>query len=109
VGAIGPYGPAPFSNWGPWVRACAPGVELVSAFFDTFNGPVVVVPNAKDPDEFKGWAEWSGTSFSTPVVVAALAREMGATGCNAKTAVKNIIDAPGLARIPGLGTIVNIA
>ncbi len=109
VGALGPYGPAAFSNLGPWVRACAPGVELVSTFFDNFNGPTVVVTGAKDPDQFKGWAEWSGTSFSAPVVVAALAREMGASGCDAKTAVKNIIDAPGLARIPGMGTIVNIA
>ena len=25
VGAVGPHGPAPFSNYGPWVRACAPG------------------------------------------------------------------------------------
>ena len=33
VGAVGPHGPAPFSNYGPWVRACAPGVDLVSTFF----------------------------------------------------------------------------
>jgi subtilisin family serine protease len=33
VGALGPTGPATFSNYGPWVRASAPGVELVSRWF----------------------------------------------------------------------------
>ena len=33
VGALGPAGPAPFTNYGPWVTACAPGLDLVSGFF----------------------------------------------------------------------------
>jgi Subtilase family len=38
VGAIGPDGPAWFSNYGDWVRACAPGMDVVSSFFASFDG-----------------------------------------------------------------------
>jgi hypothetical protein len=33
---------------------------------------------------------------------------MKLTGCDANTAVERIIDAPGLLRIAGLGTVVNL-
>ncbi|MEM9609639.1 MAG: S8/S53 family peptidase [Actinomycetota bacterium] len=105
VGAIGPVGPAPFTNYGPWVRACAPGVDIVSKFYaGTFNGPLNQHP--QDPDALTGWAMWSGTSFSTPVVVGALARRMQ-RGLSGQTAVEEVISNPGLMRIPGLGTVVN--
>ncbi|WP_345711341.1 S8/S53 family peptidase [Kineococcus glutinatus] len=107
VGAIGPDGPAPFTNFGPWVRACAPGVELVSTFFTGFNGPAAAVDGLPDPDRFTGWARWSGTSFSAPVVAARLAREVQLTGCTPVQAVARLIDAPGLGAIPNLGTVVN--
>jgi hypothetical protein len=106
VGAVGPGGPAPFTNYGPWVRACAPGVDLLSAFFrdvdGTEAGPAV-------PGHFDGWALWSGTSFAAPVVVGALAATMAAVGCSAAEAVNRVIDAPALMRIPYLGTVVNVA
>jgi Subtilase family len=107
VGAIGPSGPAPFTNYGRWVRACAPGVDLVSTFFSGFNGPDVAVPGQPDPDRFDGWARWSGTSFSAPVVVACLARLVYRTGCSPLQAVARLIDAPGLGALPWLGTVVN--
>ncbi len=108
VGALSSGGPAPFSNFGPWVRACAPGVDLVSMFFAKFDGPIEIgVPDEDDPDRFTGWARWSGTSFSAPLVCAALAREIALTGCTAKQAVKRVIDAPSLFRLPWLGTVVN--
>ncbi len=107
VGALGPSGPAPFTNYGRWVRACAPGVDLVAPFFDHFNG-VTTPAGDTDPDDFRGWARWSGTSFAAPVVVAALAREMRLSGVDAKQAVARVIDAPGLLRIPDLGTVVNL-
>jgi hypothetical protein len=107
VGAIGPDGPAWFSNYGDWVRACAPGVDVVSAFFASFDG--LEVPSAgRDIDTFRSWATWSGTSFSTPAVVGALVREMRATICSQAEAVTRLIDAPWLGRIPGLGTVVNV-
>lgn len=107
VGAVGPHGPAPFSNYGPWVRACAPGVDLVSTFFAGWNGDA---PRASgnDPDDFSGWATWSGTSFAAPVVVGVLAREMAVSGISAADAVTRLIDHPALLRIPGLGTVINV-
>jgi hypothetical protein len=107
VGALGEYGPAPFTNYGPWVRACAPGVDTVSAFYTKFKGPIRLGPI--DPDNFNGWARWSGTSFAAPVVVAALAREMLRSKCSAADAVRSVIDAPKLFRIPYLGTVVNLS
>ena len=107
VGALGPTGPAEFTNYGDWVRACAPGVDLVSHFFDHFDGNMPAV-NAVDPDNFSGWARWSGTSFSAPLVVAALARHMLMTGASGNDAVAAVIDDPSLARIRHLGTVVNI-
>ncbi|GAB3594289.1 hypothetical protein GCM10027446_17930 [Angustibacter peucedani] len=59
--------PAAFSNYGPWVDVCAPGVDLHSSYVDGRRGP--------DPDDgqFTGWATWSGTSFAAPVVAAEIA------------------------------------
>jgi hypothetical protein len=106
VGAIGPEGPTPWTNYGEWVDACAPGVDLVSAFFAAFDGAEPRV-NTADPDHFDGWAVWSGTSFSTPFVVAALAREMVLSACTAQQAVKQVIHAPEALRIRCLGTVIN--
>jgi len=108
VGAFGPGGPAPFTNYGPWVRACAPGVDLVSWFFSSFNGPETGGRGVDDLDHFVNWARWSGTSFSAPVVVAALAREMLTFGVEARQAAARVIDGAGLLRIPDLGTVVNL-
>lgn len=107
VGAVGPDGPPPWTNYGDWVDACAPGVELVSAFFRAFDGDFPMM-NTVDIDRFAEWACWSGTSFSAPVVVAALAREMVVGACDAAEAVGRVVRAPHLMRIPCLGTVVNI-
>ncbi|MDQ6614190.1 MAG: S8/S53 family peptidase [Actinomycetota bacterium] len=106
VGALAPTGPAPFSNFGDWVDACAPGSELRSTFF-VFDGPAEVGPYGDDPDHFEGWAIWSGTSFSAPVVVGNLARMMMADGGTTRTAVQRLIDAPTLTSVPYLGTVVD--
>ncbi len=83
VGAVGPEGPAPFTNYGEWVDASAPGVDLVSAFFKAFDGKYPTM-NTVDPDKFAEWAVWSGTSFSTPALVAALARACVEGNCTAR-------------------------
>jgi hypothetical protein len=108
VAALGPAGPAGFSNYGNWVRACAPGVDLVSTFFADAPGPEPPPPNYPEPDRYLGWARWSGTSFSAPVVVAALAREMQSYGLTSTEAVAHLIDGPSLLRIPYFGTVVNL-
>jgi hypothetical protein len=106
VAGLGPDGPAPWSNYGPWVDACAPGTDLVSCFFAKFDGDLPRI-NGIDADDFEQWATWTGTSFAAPVVVAALAREMATTQCTALEAVARIVHAPHLARLPNMGTIVN--
>ena len=106
VAALGPTGPAPWSNYGRWVDACAPGCDIVSSFFASFDGATPPI-NGLDCDNFTQWATWSGTSFAAPVVVAALAREMVTTNCTAAEAVDRVVRAPHLARLPNMGTIVN--
>lgn len=110
VGAVGPDGPAPFSNYGPWVRACAPGVDVVSTFFSNFDGAeTATATGASDPDKFDGWASWSGTSFAAPIVVGAVARAMANYGLpDPNDAVSRVIDDPSLMRILNLGTVVNV-
>ncbi len=96
---------ATFTNYGPWVRACSWGVDLVSLFFENFNGAGPPEANY-DPDDFQGWARWSGTSFATPMVVAALAQVIGG-GVSPRDAVDQLIDDKSLPRSPMLGTIVD--
>jgi len=107
VAAIGPLGPAPFTNYGQWVRACAPGVDVVSAYFNK-NGALPNIGEG-DPDDFKGWAKWSGTSFAAPAVVGALARDLQLNGGAPRDAVRRVIDNPELLRLRDLGTVVNVA
>jgi hypothetical protein len=64
--------------------------------------------NTVDIDRFAEWACWSGTSFSGPVVVAALAREMVIGDCDVAEAVERVVRAAHLLRLPCLGTVVNL-
>jgi subtilisin family serine protease len=79
-----------FSNFGPWVDACAPGVDIVSTFLD-FNGPASNLAGI-DPDKYTGWALWSGTSFAAPQVAAAIAERMCHHGVDAVSAAAAVID-----------------
>lgn len=68
-----------WSNTGDWVTLAAPGADVTSTYvmhklFDT------------------GWAQWSGTSFATPYVLAALAERMAA-GESGRTAVAEVMRA----------------
>lgn len=106
VGALDEDGqPAPFSNYGPWLRACSNGVDVVSLFFKGFDGAEPPDQQGQDEDRFDGWAIWSGTSFSAPRVVAALARLLQA-GTDPSSAVDQLIDDENLERRPMLGTVV---
>ena len=77
VGAVTAAGRAWFSNFGGWVDACAPGVDVVSTFL-TFSEAADLFPDDSSfaPRDYRGWASWSGTSFSAPKVAAVLAQEM---------------------------------
>jgi hypothetical protein len=70
VGALvrldGSWARAAYSNYGIWVDFCALGL---------LNGPYVVW--AGQPQPYGGWAGWSGTSFSAPLVTGTLAALIG--------------------------------
>jgi thermitase len=57
----------PWSNTGPWVSLAAPGADVTSTYV-----------NHKAFES--GWAQWSGTSFAAPYVVAAIAQRALKTG-----------------------------
>jgi hypothetical protein len=105
VAALGPDGPAPFSNWGSWVRACAPGVDVASTFY--IGNCAEKEKYGVDPDTYTGWALWSGTSFAAPVVAGVLARTMRSEGLTGPGAVEAVIDQTGLFRLRCYGTVVN--
>ena len=75
------------------MRACAPGVDIVSRFYDA----TVLNP---DPVEFDKWASWCGTSFAAPIVAAAIAREIQLTGIAPTDAAERVVDDPRLFRLP---------
>ena len=78
------------------------------------RGPLPV-PDLDDlkPREFKGWARWSGTSFSAPKVAAALAQEMylnlNAAGTDLITAQEawRRLTTHNHLRMPDLGVVFN--
>jgi hypothetical protein len=86
VGALNPdRSVALFSNAGDWVRHWAPGVALISAM-PRIDGGVNASAEADDPsgqrrrsfdpDSYRGFATWSGTSFAAPVLAAQLAQSL---------------------------------
>ena len=93
-----------FSNFGPWVDACAPGVDVVSTFFDEFDE---VLPD-RPPREYRGWARWSGTSFSAPKVAAAIAQDMYLHGGTAHEAWARLSRDHRKLRVPDLGVVFNL-
>ncbi len=87
VGAVedkeGLWAPASYSNHGAWVDLVARGSNLQSTFAHettkVAQGPVIDA-NSDPSVAFDGWAEWDGTSFSTPIAAAMIARTMTRTG-----------------------------
>jgi hypothetical protein len=83
--------PAEFSNYGEWVNAWAPGVDLVSDYagdgLEFLYGDNSTLP-------FHGCAQWSGTSFATPYAAAAVLRYADArpTSISARQAWHEIRD-----------------
>ncbi len=67
------HAPAAFSNRGPWVDVCAPGVDVRSSYV---TGRRQVGADVRD---FVDGAVWSGTSFAAPLVAAEIARRLVAS------------------------------
>jgi hypothetical protein len=89
--------PAGYSNFGPWVNACAEG-----AWVSTYvTGQMDLM--SKTPLQFNGFAQWSGTSFATPYVAGRLAAMMTAKGYSAAQAAQDLLSGPEFA--PGYGAL----
>lgn len=93
-----------FSNHGWWVDACAEGTEVTSSFVH-FDGPRPPADGA-DPDDFRGYATWSGTSFAAPAVAGRIAGLAAAEGIGAADAADRVLDPEANPSLPGLGVVV---
>jgi subtilisin family serine protease len=95
----GPWQRADFSNHGPWVDCCAPGASVPSTFLDT--------DGLADNPPFRGWATWSGTSFSAPQVAAAIAALATREGISPSLAAWRLVQDPARPRVGSVGTLVD--
>jgi hypothetical protein len=115
VGAIDARGQAAFSNYGPWVDACANGVDVISTFFDESAGDIAQVNLAPYPwtsqpmipARFPGYARWSGTSFASPAVAASIVAAAWSWQVTAKEAADRLLVDWRRYRVPDLGVLVN--
>jgi hypothetical protein len=106
VGGLDRAGPAWFTNFGSWVDACAPSVDVVSTFFTDITERFPGRPHR----HFSGWARWSGTSFAAPKVAGAIAQEMYLSRVTAREAWQRLSSTASTAslRMPDLGVVVNV-
>jgi subtilisin family serine protease len=103
VGGLDTVGRAWFSNFGGWVDACAPAVDVLSTFLIGVKDAAYGV----ERDFTDGWATWSGTSFAAPKVAAAIADLMDHEDVSAPEAWRRLGDWR-RSRHPDLGVIVNV-
>jgi len=95
---------ADFSNYGGWVDVYAPGEKLINAIGSgtyTYQIP----PNTGQAT-FSGLAEWSGTSFSAPIVTGMIAARMARCGESAREAAAALLAKARAQTIPGVGPVL---
>jgi hypothetical protein len=81
-----------YSNYGPWVNAYARGRDHINAFpVGTYT--CYEPANAGQVRHFRGLAQWSGTSFSTPVVTGLVAAEKSRSTQDVRTIAHDLIAA----------------
>jgi len=103
VGALTPEGKrAEFSNFGSWVDVYALGTDLVNAY-PRGDFACHEPPNVGEVRTFEGLAQWSGTSFSTPLVAGMIAVRMSARGESARVAADALLAHARAQARPGVG------
>ena len=95
---------ADFSNYGGWVDVYAPGEKLINAI-GTGTYTYQIPPNAGQAT-FSGLAEWSGTSFSAPIVTGLIAARMARCGESAREAAAALLAKARAQTIPGVGPVL---
>jgi subtilisin family serine protease len=108
VGSVDAEGdPSGFSNYGPWVDVYAHGEKLVNAYpTGDFKYVEQTSPLYNQTVSFTtGLAQWSGTSFATPIVTGAIAAYMEENKVKARPARDALIAASNAKTVATFGTV----
>jgi Subtilase family len=98
---------ADFSNYGSWVDVYAPGENLINAIGSgTYTYQIPPIPPGTGQATFSGLAQWSGTSFSAPIVTGLIAARMTRCGESAQEAAAALLAKARAQAIPGVGPVL---
>ena len=98
---------ADFSNHGGWVDVYAPGENLINAIgTGTYTYQIPPIPPGTGQATFSGLAQWSGTSFSAPIVTGLIAARMTRCGESAREAAAALLAKARAQTIPGVGPVL---
>lgn len=107
VGAIGTgrRSRAYFSDYGGWVNVYTLGQNLINAYAS--GTYICQIPPFKGQERtFSGLAQWSGTSFSAPIVTGMIAARMARCGESAQEAAAHLLARARAQTIPGVGPVL---